>query len=97
MLFTPHKAVILRVCDFIGFAKKSTLKTKRLGASKGAKIKKVTASERSAARIYRITDGHGAQSKDPGDACWQMLFPAFQPQTTGQIKKVQTELPSRLS
>jgi hypothetical protein len=31
---------------------------------------------------------YGAQSKDPGDACWQMLFRAFQPQTTGQIKKV---------
>src|ERR1700722_6251846 len=30
---------------------------------------------------------YGAQSKDPGDACWQMLFRAFQPQTTGQIKK----------
>ena len=40
MLFTSHKAVILRVCDFIGFAKKSTLKTKRLGASKGAKNQK---------------------------------------------------------
>ena len=26
--------------DFIGFAKKSTLKTKRLGASKGAKNQK---------------------------------------------------------
>jgi hypothetical protein len=25
---------------------------------------------------------------NPGDACWQMLFRAFQPQTTGQIKKV---------
>jgi hypothetical protein len=26
--------------------------------------------------------------RNPGDACWQMLFRAFQPQTTGQIKKV---------
>ena len=24
---------------------------------------------------------------NPGDACWQMLFPAFQPQTTNQINK----------
>ena len=42
MFFSPlQKSVILRVCDFIGFAKKSTLKTKRLGASKGAKNQKV--------------------------------------------------------
>ena len=39
-LQNSHKIVILRVCDFIGFAKKSTLKTKRLGASKGAKNQK---------------------------------------------------------
>jgi len=31
---------------------------------------------------------YGAESKDPGDACWQMLFQAFQPRTTSQIKKV---------
>ncbi len=30
MLFTSHKAVILRVCDFIGFAKKSTLGNKKV-------------------------------------------------------------------
>src|SRR5271154_7035493 len=44
--------------------------------------------ERSAARIYRITDGLCAKSKDPGDARWQMLFQAFRPRTTCQIKKV---------
>jgi len=33
----PHKLVILRVCDFIGFAKRSVLKTKDLGASKSMK------------------------------------------------------------
>ena len=31
---------------------------------------------------------YGAESKDPSDACWQMLFQAFQPRTTSQIKKV---------
>src|ERR1700722_12479672 len=30
-----------------------------------------------------------AQSKDPGDACWQMLFGAFRPQTTRKLKKSQ--------
>ncbi len=32
-----HKAVILRVCDFIGCTQKPTLKTKRLGAAKQRK------------------------------------------------------------
>jgi hypothetical protein len=30
---------------------------------------------------------YGAESKDPGDACWQMLFRAFRPQTTTEDKK----------
>jgi hypothetical protein len=30
----------------------------------------------------------GAESKDPGDACWQMLLGAFRPQTTTEDKKV---------
>jgi hypothetical protein len=31
---------------------------------------------------------YGAESKDPGDACWQMLLRAFRPQTTPEDKKV---------
>jgi hypothetical protein len=31
---------------------------------------------------------YGAESKDPGDACWQMLLGAFRPQTTTENKKV---------
>jgi hypothetical protein len=31
---------------------------------------------------------YGAESKDPGDACWQMLLGAFRPQTTTEDKKV---------
>ena len=31
---------------------------------------------------------YGAQSKDPGDACWQMLLGAFRPQTTPEDKSV---------
>jgi hypothetical protein len=37
VLQAPHQIVILRVCNFIGFEKKLTLKTKGLGASKVAK------------------------------------------------------------
>jgi hypothetical protein len=33
---------------------------------------------------------YGAESKDPGDACWQMLLGAFRPQTTGEEEKSQT-------
>jgi hypothetical protein len=32
---------------------------------------------------------YGAQSKDPGHACWQMLLGAFHPQTTTEDKKSQ--------
>jgi hypothetical protein len=46
--------------------------------------------ERSAAQIYRITEGLCAKSKDPGDVCWQMLFQAFRPQTSIEIEKVTT-------
>jgi hypothetical protein len=31
---------------------------------------------------------YGAESKDPGDACWQMLLGAFRPQTTPEDNKV---------
>ena len=31
---------------------------------------------------------YGAESKDPGDACWQMLLGAFRRQTTLEDKKV---------
>jgi hypothetical protein len=31
---------------------------------------------------------YGAESKDPGDACWQILLGAFRPQTTPEDKKV---------
>jgi hypothetical protein len=42
--------------------------------------------ERSAAQIRRIKKGLGAESKDPGDACWQMLLEVFQPQLGGKSK-----------
>jgi hypothetical protein len=31
---------------------------------------------------------YGAKPKDHGDACWQVLFGAFRPQATREIKKV---------
>jgi hypothetical protein len=30
---------------------------------------------------------YGAESKDPGDVCWQMLLGAFRPQTTPDCRK----------
>jgi hypothetical protein len=51
---------------------------------------KVTTSERSDSQIYRIQGLYGAESKDPGNASWQMLFGAFRPQTTTEDKKSQT-------
>jgi hypothetical protein len=38
---------------------------------------------------------YGAESKDPGDACWQMLLGAFRPQTTTEDKKVTNSERSR--
>jgi hypothetical protein len=37
------------------------------------------------------------ESKDPGDACWQMLLGAFRPQTTTEYKKSQTPSGARPS
>jgi hypothetical protein len=31
---------------------------------------------------------YSAESKDPGDACWQMLLRAFRPQPTPEDKKI---------
>jgi hypothetical protein len=35
------------------------------------------------------TGSYGAESKDPGDVCWQMLFEVFRQQITREIKKPQ--------
>jgi hypothetical protein len=36
---------------------------------------------------------YGAESKDPGDACWQVLLGAFRPQTITEDKKVTNSQP----
>ena len=46
--------------------------------------------ERSARRSITNRGLYGAESKDPGDACWQMLLGAFRPQTTPEDKRSQT-------
>src|SRR5580704_5031161 len=51
--------------------------------------------ERSASQIDRKQRLYGAESKDPGDACWQMLLGAFRPQTTTEDKKITTSERSR--
>jgi hypothetical protein len=40
---------------------------------------------------------YGAESKDPGDACWQMLFGAFRPRTIRRVKKVTSSERTRIS
>jgi hypothetical protein len=40
---------------------------------------------------------YGAESKDPGDAYWQMLLRAFPPQTTPEDKKVTNSECNRIS
>ena len=40
---------------------------------------------------------YGAESKDPGDASWQMLFGAFRPQTIRKTKKVTSSREADLS
>jgi hypothetical protein len=40
---------------------------------------------------------YGAESKDPGDACWQILLGAFRPQTTTEDKKVTDSERTRIS
>jgi hypothetical protein len=54
-------------------------------------------SERSAAQIRRIRTAFGAVSKDPGDACRQMLFQAFQPQASIELEKVTISKRTKLS
>jgi hypothetical protein len=53
--------------------------------------------ERSASRIHANRGPYSAESKDPGDACWQMLFGAFRPETTTEDKKSQTPSEAALS
>jgi hypothetical protein len=45
--------------------------------------------ERSASQINRNKGLYGAESKDLGDACWQLLSRAFRPQTTTEDKSHQ--------
>jgi hypothetical protein len=52
--------------------------------------------ERSAAQNSRMRTAYGAESKDPGCAYQQMLFGAFQPQATSQIKNPQLRAKLRI-
>jgi hypothetical protein len=46
--------------------------------------------ERSASRIYRLTQHFWRESKDPKDDYWPMLFRVFRHQNLKEIKKSQT-------
>jgi hypothetical protein len=77
------KAVILRACDFFNLFVFSAYPTCCISSLDKAVIL-------SEALRRSISSGgfYGAESKDPGDACWQMLLGAFWPQTTTEDKKV---------
>jgi hypothetical protein len=44
--------------------------------------------ERSARRSIAKRGPYRAESKDPGEACWQLFLGAFRPQTTPEDKRV---------
>jgi hypothetical protein len=75
-----HKNVILRACDFFDRFAFSA----RLPEDFSTHSKPVILSE-APRRSIAERAVYGAESKDPGDACWQMLFGAFQPQTSIEV------------
>jgi hypothetical protein len=83
--WTSDKAVILRACDFFDLFVFSAHPTSCI-SSPDKYVILSEALRRSIANrgLYR------AESKDLGDACWQMLLGAFRPQTTTEDKKSQT-------
>ncbi len=72
--------VIPRVCDFLIFSCFCT-----------TDVLQSPPERRHPERLADLSHNRGfyARSRDPGDACWQMLFGAFRPQTTREIKKSQ--------
>ncbi len=85
-----HKIVILRACDFfdlfVFFAPDQMLfNPLQKGVILPAPARRGSEAPRTSIASQRV---YGAESKDPGDACWQVLFGAFRPQTTREIKKV---------
>jgi hypothetical protein len=77
--------VIPRACDFFDLFVFSAYPTSCISSPRQSRHP-----ERSASQIYRNRGLYGAESKDPGDACRQMLLGAFRPQTAPEDKKSQT-------
>jgi hypothetical protein len=80
---TPHKAVILRACDFFDLScflciQPAVFKTPNKAVILSEALRRSIANR----GLY------GAESKDPGDVRWRMLLGAFRPQTTPEDKKV---------
>jgi hypothetical protein len=74
----PGKAVILRVCDFFDLFVFSASSDQLYFKPPDKAVILSEALSRSIANRGL----HSAESKDPGDASWQMLLGAFRPQTT---------------
>jgi hypothetical protein len=78
-----HKNVILRACDYFDLScflhiPPAVFQTPDKGVILSEALRRSIANE----GLY------SAESKDPGDACWQMLLRAFRPRTTTEDKKV---------
>ena len=81
----PNKTVILRACDFFDGYPTSCISPPH---------KAVILSE-ARRGVYRNRELYSAESKDPGDGCWQMLLRAFRKKTTTEDKKVTNSERSR--
>ena len=80
----PLPFVIRRACDFFGpFA---FFVPDQMFFGPFHKIVILSEAPRRSIAEQRV---YGAESKDPGDACWQMLFAAFRPQPARKLKKSQ--------
>jgi hypothetical protein len=77
-----HKIVILRACDLLDL---SCMPHIQLGVCR-LPNKNVILSE-ALRRSIANRSLYGAEPKDLGDACWQMLLGAFRPQTATEDKK----------
>jgi hypothetical protein len=78
-----NKTVILRACDYFDLScflhiPPAVFQTPDKGVILSEALRRSIANE----GLY------SAESKDPGDACWQMLLRAFRPRTTTEDKKV---------
>src|SRR5882757_1017207 len=80
-----HKTVILRACDFVDLSVFLHTQPDVFNL-----VHKAVILSEALRRSIANRGLYSAESKDPGDACWQILLGAFRPQPTPEDKKSQT-------